>query len=77
MKAEPFVRVSVIQKNRQEPSYAKAMVEPLFLPDRNVLLQKEIDLVWHYIHKKFRRKKETELILRFECVFFIMMPLLS
>ena len=68
-KTEPFVRVSVIQKNRQKPSFAPTSVdpEPLCLPDRNVLLQNEIDLVWHYIHKKFRRNREMELMLRFEC----------
>ena len=74
-KTEPFVRVSVIQENRQTPpsSYVSALAEPLFLPDKRVLLQNEMDLVWHYIHKKFRRKKETER--RF--VMFLMMPFSS
>ena len=67
LKTEPFVRVSVIQKTPLTPSHVQALAEPLCLPDRNVLLQNEIDLVWHYIHKKFRRKKEADLILRFEC----------
>ena len=67
LKTEPFVRVSVIQQNRQTPPYVPAVAEPLCLSDRSVLVQEEIDIMWHYIHKKFRRKKETELILRFEC----------
>ena len=49
-----FCRVSVIQRNNvtAEPDTA------LSLPNRSLLLQKEMDLVWHYLHKKFRRNKE-------------------
>ena len=49
-----FCRVSVIQRNNvtAEPDTALSM------PNSSLLLQKEMDLVWHYLHKKFRRNKE-------------------
>ena len=59
-----FVRVSVIQRSRVRMECCADGRERnriISLPDRNVLVQNEIDLVWHYIHKKFRRRKETEL----------------
>ena len=47
-----FVRVPVIQK------------KGISSPDSDIFLQKELDLVWNYLHKKFRRRKEDELISR-------------
>ena len=49
-----FVRVPVIQRNREETSP----------PDREILHQKELDLVLNYLHKKFRRRNKDELISR-------------